>query len=574
MPNADNLCMGCMNPLPAGRAECGICGYPVAGENPPPYLPVRTLLSERYVVGRALEGGGDAALYLGYDTVLKGPILIREFLPDTLCGRDSGCEIRVIAGCENTYLDYLERFRNHARALARMRDLPCVVPVYDIFEQNNTAYTVSEYCEGISLERRLVQTGGRMRWDEARPLFMPLMATLVSLHAAGLNHLGIAPQNLVIGTDGRLRLRGFAIPEARTVSTDLKPRLLPGYSAPEQYGFELSPGAASDVYGLAATVFRTLTGNPPPEGSSRAKNSTDLFMPAEVAKELPDYVAAALFNALQVAPDKRTQSVAAFRDQLSTAPAVSALIQDQKEQAPAPEPVSPPEPPEPKKKKGRARYAVLIVVAVFIVLLLIGAVVLMMLFPDWFSGGKPESSSAAPPPPTLSLDQSTAPTQSGEYIKQYIVPNLVGKDYYDIKDSTAVGNVKIEVVFEYLQYSSQPEGTILSQTPNKGDSVNEGTPIKVVISAGPEENAIPNVVGWPQEYAEALLKEKGFKVDVVKVLVSEYDRGLVDSIEPAVGEKLGRGDTVTLKVSDKEPVTEPPADPTDPNIPADNPDVW
>ena len=104
--------------------------------------------------------------------------------------------------------------------------------------------------------------------------------------------------------------------------------------------------------------------------------------------------------------------------------------------------------------------------------------------------------------------------------------------------------------------------------------MDEGTPVKVVISAGPEENTIPNVVGWPQEYAEALLREKGFKVDVVKVLVSEYDRGLVDSIEPAAGEKLGRGDTVTLKVSDKEPVTEPPADPTDPNIPADNPDIW
>ena len=81
--------MGCMNPLPDGRTECGICGYRTNGQNPPPALPVRTLLSDRYLVGKLLEIGGDAAVYLGYDEVLKAPIYIREFLPDTLCERNS-----------------------------------------------------------------------------------------------------------------------------------------------------------------------------------------------------------------------------------------------------------------------------------------------------------------------------------------------------------------------------------------------------------------------------------------------------------------------------------------------------
>ena len=63
--------MGCMNPLPEGRAECGICGYPANGENPSLYLPVGTVLSERYLVGRVLEVGGDGAVYIGYDKVLN-----------------------------------------------------------------------------------------------------------------------------------------------------------------------------------------------------------------------------------------------------------------------------------------------------------------------------------------------------------------------------------------------------------------------------------------------------------------------------------------------------------------------
>lgn len=176
------------------------------------------------------------------------------------------------------------------------------------------------------------------------------------------------------------------------VSTDLKPQLIPGYSAPEQYGFELSAGIPADVYGLATTVFRVLTGNPPPDSTSRTRNSSDLYVPADVAKTLPDHVAAALFNALQISPDKRTSSIAAFRDQLTAAPAVTALLQDE---APAQgksaetnrkAAESTEKTPEPPKKKKNGKYILLVALAVFIVLLLIAGAVLLLLFPDLFGG--------------------------------------------------------------------------------------------------------------------------------------------------------------------------------------------
>ena len=162
--NRGRLCMGCMNPLPEGRGECGICGYPADGNNEPQYLPVGTVLSERYLVGKLLEHTGDSAVYIGFDRVLKSAIIIREFMPDTLTERAPDGELRVISGCEKTFRDYCEKFRVHARSLARMRELSSIVALYDIFEQNLTAYTVSEYCEGNNLETCLKQVGGRMRW--------------------------------------------------------------------------------------------------------------------------------------------------------------------------------------------------------------------------------------------------------------------------------------------------------------------------------------------------------------------------------------------------------------------------
>ncbi len=552
--------MGCMNPLPDGRPGCGICGYPADGENPAPYLPVRAVLSDRYIVGRVLESTGDAAVYMGYDQVQKAPILIREFLPNTLCERTEGGAVRIIPGCENAFRDYHEKFCNHARALARMRDLPAVILLYDIFRQNETSYTISEYVEGITLETRLAQAGGRLRWEEARPLFMPLLSSLISLHAAGILHLGVTPTNLIIGTDGRLRLTNFAIAEARKVSTDLKPQLSDGYSAPEQYAFDGACDAQTDVYGLAATVFRTLTGNPPPPAARRNPVGSDLFVPADVARELPDHVAAALFNALQVQPEKRTASVAAFRDQLSAAPAVTELLREEKEAVrPAP-PVHIEEkeaeekkPPE-KKGMSRGKIAALIVAAVFILLLLVAFAVLLVVFPEIFTG-KPSASNTSTPFPSF-LESSGSASSQGVNGDLFAVDSVVGKNYFDIKESTFNGSMKLEVAAK--QYSDKPKGEILSQDPSPENLREKGATIRVVISDGPEERTLPDLSGWEEENAKLLLEAMGFRVDVQKLVMSDYDKGQVQETSPAAGEKAAEGDTIVLRVSDQEHTTAPP----------------
>lgn len=533
-----------MHPLPEGRSECGICGYPANGENAPLYLQLGTVLSERYLVGRMMESVGDAAVYIGYDKVLKSPIQIREFLPDTLCERKPDGEIGIISGCEKTYRDYLEKFLNHARALARMRDVASIVSVYDIFNQNNTAYTISEFCEGITLEARLKQVGGRIHWDEARPLLMTLMASLISLHSAGIYHLGICPETLILGTDGKLRLQDFSIAEARQGSTDLRPKLAAGYSAPEQYGFGKEIGTWTDVYGLAATIFRTLTGNHPPEGCKRAKDSNDLYVPANIANELPDYVAAALFNALQANPENRTKKIQEFRDQLSTAPAVSALLEDDRPEAKeAAVPVKQ-EPKGGKKKSKNTKVVVLITVTIFFILLVFIGIILMLMFPDLFKGknGLESSDSSS----MITTTGTITTTKKADTANQFEVDNVVGKSYYDVRDTTFNGKMKIQV--QYKQYSNKPKGEILSQTPSAGSLAAEGTPIQIVISGGPQNTTVPDVKGWNVNQAKPYLEALGFRVQVTTIVSTTVNKDIVESVD-AAGKSLPEGSTVTLRVS-------------------------
>ncbi len=556
MANQDERCMGCMSPLPAGREECGVCGYPVGGINPEEYLQVRTLLSGRYLVGRVLEAGGDSALYMGYDQVQEAPVQIREFFPETLCGRGEKGRIALLAGCETAFADMLEKFRSHARVLARLRDVPTMIPLYDIFEENGTTYTVSEKVGGVTLENRLRQLGGRMSWDEARPLFMPLFSALSAVHSAGLYHLGICPANILIGSDGRPHFQNFLLPEAHMVGTDLKPQLIAGYAAPEQYELDQRYSAATDVYGMAATIFTVLTGNPPADGAVRAREAADLLMPADVAKELPAHVKTALFHALQVRPDKRIATVDQLRDRLSAAPSVTALLKEE------PKPVKKPEPektPEEPKKHNRLKIGLLIFLAVFIVLLLMAFGVLLILFPDLIGGGKDTSSavSVESVQGISSADTLSSQPSGEDPLSFFAVTDVTGKNYYDIKSDKLNGDMTLEVSGK--QYSDKAKGTILTQEPAGEERAKKGTTVKVIISDGPKQKELPDMAGKPEQHAKELLEALGYRVEILYLEVSEYDKGLVQETSPVKGTKVEEGDTIILRVSNQDHTpSEPP----------------
>ena len=267
------LCMGCMNPLPEDTDVCTVCGFDRTKDQNPPYcLPVTAALQGHYIVGRLMGEFPDHLLYLAYDRQMKEPCFIQEFFPAAIGRRDSIGGVQPLEGRDKVFEEYADRFRANMRVLARMRELPAVVPVYDIFEENGTVYSVSDYCQGMTLTRKIKLSGGRIPWSEARSIFMSLIGTLSQLNDAGVCHLAICPDNILIGSDGKARLRNFSIAAAHRTGTNLAPDLKAGYAAPEQYYTDEEVGTAADIYAVAATIFRTVTGTEVPVGDKRARN--------------------------------------------------------------------------------------------------------------------------------------------------------------------------------------------------------------------------------------------------------------------------------------------------------------
>ena len=543
MEESKRLCMGCMHPLPDGRAECGLCGYPANGENPEEYLAVGTQLSDRYITGRVLSAGSDSATYIGYDTNARSTVIIREFLPATVAHRGKNGEVTPIGGCEGTYAEYLEHFRTHIRTLARLRDLPILVPVFDIFEQNNTAYAVSERVEGTSFNKYLKQKGGLLPWEDARRLFSPQLSSIASCHTAGLYHYGICPENMLIDTEGRLRLMGWSLPQIRTVNTDLKPQLQSGYAAPEQYEFDRACSPATDVYGIAATLFRVLSGNPPPEGSLRSSRGDDLLLPADVAESIPGHVAAALAGGLQVQPDKRTRTVLELRDRLSSSTVISTLAAEGSGG-------------HKKNSNSMRKYFVLFGIAAILIILILAVLLLYNLYPNLFEG-KPATSSNPDLPPTTTATTFTQPTQPASG-----APNLITMDFFALAvnaDGKATFS-EYTVEMDGLVYSGLPYGAIVEQTPAAGEEIGMNGTVHVVISAGMRQETVPDLIGWDVEKATLYLKALGFKIKVVEEDIPNTVKGTVIGSWPEVGKapNPGSGNTVTLRVSKWEADTSTP----------------
>ncbi len=548
MADLSKLCFGCMHELPDGATECPHCKFDNTRQNNAEFLPIKAVLSERYVVGKVLSVNGEGVTYIGYDKELNIPVRIREYYPAGLCTR-AGNSVEAKPEAYIVYKTEMAEFLKLARNLARMRSLSALLPVYDIFEENETAYYISETVESITLRDFLIRNGGALTFDQLRPLFMPLMQTLSSLHAVDIIHRGISPDTLIIGKDGKMRLTEFCVPAARTARSDMAAQLFKGYAAIEQYGFDGEQGPWTDVYGLAATIYRSLVGSPPPEATARVTNDK-MIIPASVADSLSAYVMTGLANALQILPNERTESIETFRDEISATPTVvtkaaarSKVNSESNDNKKA----------DKTKSGGKKNYVVISMLITIVALVLIFVLVYFGLFR---SNNNPE------------VPETTAATTTEPYSENIIdpdagtAPDLLRKTYADVLDSTdseivkAVENYKI--VIKSKEYSDQDEGIILSQTPKPGESIRKGDTITVVISLGQFEFDMPDVVGLSEDKAYIKLLEAGFNKNNIsweKKYSTSVDPGAVVDITPDKGEKVNADMHVTVYINSYKPET-------------------
>ena len=276
-----------------------------------------TLQGGKYRIIKKLGQGGFGITYLAENTMLEGKVAIKEFFFKEYCERNElTCHVTVpTSNNRDTVQRFKQKFIKEAKTIFRLNH-PNIVRILDVFEENDTAYYVMEYIEGESLSD-MVTRRGAIPFAEAIGYVKAAAEALMYIHSKKINHLDIKPGNLMKrNEDGEIVLIDFGVAKQYDLDTSQGTTTTPvgiscGYSPTEQYrknGVQtFSP--QSDVYSLAATLFKLLTGNTPPE----AMEIQDEGLPvAELqAKHIPSAVISAIAMAMK-GRHERTQSVELF----------------------------------------------------------------------------------------------------------------------------------------------------------------------------------------------------------------------------------------------------------------------
>lgn len=542
----ESLCFNCMKDTNNAKI-CPHCGYDMDNaEQNAPYLPLGVVLQERYIVGKNLYSNRESATYMCYDKFNKSPVILKEFMPASIGGRAVGKVPLIIKkDYENVAKTLENEFLEYYRGIARCRDLSAVIPIYDIFLENNTSYIVEEKIDSIPFEEYIQRSGGKIDWNTARPLFMPLLSSLATLSEAGIYHLGVSPQNLVVTTDGKLKLINFAINQLRVNGSILGTEYFEGSTAPEQYKPNSIVNQKADIYGFTATLYYALTGSLP---KSADKTDGKIMISNSVLRKLPSHVVNAIANGLQLSVVKRTADFETLRMELGSAPSVQAM---QKESVN-------PTPSQPRQKKLRSSSQAKQVLPGF-VWVLISCAVSMFLFvmvgmtvvdhidiSKWF-----KTTNNVIDNNTTNNGMTSTPDSTNLGEDEFLVPDLSKMTYESaINLASAVGKYNI-ILSNTEEFSSIiKEGCVISQSPAANTVAKEGVTICVVLSKGAEKRNLPSISGKTIESAVGSLNQLGF----ITCVSEEYSDMVLEGKvirykEYSAGDSVTYGSKVEVVVS-------------------------
>lgn len=530
MQNMDQLCMGCMSNN-NGEPVCSVCGFDQSNYDEPNALKLRTLLAGRYVVGKAVSVNGEGFTYLGFDTATEAVVKITEYFPLGLCERDKDGSVKIGENVSFVFNEGILHFIELNKKLGSLADITALYRVIDIFEINNTAYSVSEYLPGIPLKEFLIRNGGILTWEQVRPLFMPLISAFRALHQSGIVHGGISPETLIVGRDGRVRITDFCIPAIRNAKSEMTAQLFTGFAAIEQYrGEEITP--ATDVYGFAATMFRTLTGNPPADSKQRIQQDNMTF-PKSVAEQMPRSVLVAMANALQIEPNTRTASMEQMRVDLQYVDSADAEANQEAVGSVT-------------GKTATRKYALFAAAATILILGLIALVVYLALFRNP-SSDNPASTSIYIPS-TVSVGDIGNSSKPESY---FSVPDFSGSTVAEL-----LANEEYSKWFEFKvvkkEYNEKIEkGKVCGQSVAVGTAVKKGTAVEITVSLGPSTITIPKKMrGMTKQEAYITLLELGLEPAniefIEKMDATPTKHEVVLEASPALGEKISPDDKIIV----------------------------
>lgn len=472
---------------------------------------VNEVLSHRYRLVARIAGGGMGEVYRGHDLLLDRTVAVKVLQPSLAADPE-----------------LVQRFKNEARAAARLSH-PNIVAVHDWGAENDhTYYMVMEYVSGSDLRDLLVNRGS-IDSSQAAAIMASVCEALYVAHSAGLIHRDVKPENILLARDGTVKVADFGIAAMVDADRTAPGGTIPGtlrYLAPEQArGDEAS--SSSDIWAAGAVLCELLTGSPPGSGNGadliRRRATEAVRAPSSMGVDIPKELDAIVMKACALETADRYVSADLMARDLRLAageslgePGVDLLLDHVTGEIRLPdmEPTTFVSGRTRKKHLRRRTARARLLVAIPLLLLLI------------FGATKAAGWLFAP--------------------EMVPVPNIEGKGRADAVALARQQGLKLEIVDRERTGVVDP-GQILSQQPTGGE-IEEGSTIEVVVSAGYPKLAVPDVVGLTLEQAEVRLRVRKLEVGSVEQVFSQKPEGVVIS-QSAADQELPWYSKVDLVVS-------------------------
>ncbi len=447
----------------------------------------------------------------------------------------------------------VQRFEQEARTAAAISH-PGVVRVTDTgVDAQVGPYTVAELVDGESLRTRMRR--GRVPVTEAVEFVQQTATALAAAHARGVVHRDIKPGNLLLTSDGQVRICDFGIARLQTGETTTSATHTQVgtymYMPPEQARGRAT-GPAADQYALAVVLYELLAGRLPFEGENAMAFALAHLHdePPPLPPDVPANVRSAVQRALAKDPGDRFPDVESFAAALDAADEARTVPLGRRSRT-HPEDLDPATAPTvalPRRRTGR-RLAVagggLIATA-----LTVAAVVTLTLTGE---PGNPAGAAAAAgaettaePTSTPADDPRPEPTVTPTPDPRVTVPTLTGLD--EARARERVENRGLDLSVKRRHSVRVPAGQIVSQRPRRRSRLLEGETVQVTVSSGPPPVVIPDTADSNVETARTRLVDQGLTVQI-REIASARDAGTVIRSEPPSAEEVSRGSTITLVIA-------------------------
>lgn len=509
-------------------------------------------VADRYEIVGKVGAGGMSDVYKAKDHVLGRFVAIKvlkqEFSED---------------------VNFVTKFRTEAQSAAGLEH-PNIVNIYDVGSENGMHYIVMEFVEGITL-KTYIEKKGRLTYKEAVSIAIQVGRGIEAAHHKNIVHRDIKPQNIIISTEGKVKVTDFGIARAATSNTihsDVMGSV--HYSSPEQARNGFVDGK-SDIYSLGIVMYEMVTGHVPFDGDTTVAVAIqhlqeEMVPPTSYATDLPISIEKIILKCTQKNPDRRYESmgdllidlkkslISPNEDFVTMIPAVSkdktrVIGEDELNQIKeSTDTITDTEDDEefdeeeegengallnPKMEKAVTIMGIVAaVIIVIIVICLVGNLLGIFRF-----GGKKKE-----PDTEISTEIDT------ENMQEMI--DLRGMTLEEAEEELKDKGLDIKLKEgETISSDEYDEGDIAEQSIDEGDEVAAGETVTVRISSGPGDIDIPDVSGYKRSEAEQALKDAGFKVSTDYESSESVQRDYVIRTEPGAHSKGKKGDTITLILS-------------------------